>query len=144
MSLSTHITDGKGSKAQAKVTERGELIIAPISYSSPTFQEMTSVNTAYNFIKPKVGHEIVITSIIVNANKGVSSTDGALIEIYTANSDTSIVPIDDILTVQLVKNARQVLTGLNFKVASGVWINAVTDDATIFLTIAGFYLQEIE
>lgn len=143
MSLSTHLTDGTGTKAQAKVTQRGEVVVAPISYSTSYFNEMTAVNTAYNFITPKTGYEIVITSIIVNANKTVSATDGALIEIFTANGATSIVPIDDILTVQLVKNSRQVLTGLNIKMSSGVWINAVTDDATIFLTVAGFYLKEI-
>lgn len=141
--LATNIADGTGTNSKAKVTQRGELIIAPIAYSTPYFNEMTAINTAYNFIKPKSGYEIVITSIIVNANKGVSSTDGALIEVFTASDVDSTTSVDDILTVQLIKNARQSLTGLNIKVSSGVWINAVTDDATVFLTIAGFYLKEI-
>lgn len=144
MALNTHITDGTGTKSSAKVTARGEVITAPISYSTSYFQEMTAINTAYNLVVPKSGYEIVITSIIVNANKGVSSTDGALVEIFTADSPTSTTALGDILTVQLIKNARQVLTGLNIKVGSGVWINAVTDDATVFITIAGFHLQEIQ
>ena len=143
MALDTILVDGTGTSSKAKVTGRGEVVVAPISYSKSYFNEMTSINTAYNFIKPKSGYEIVITSIIVNANKTVSSTDGALIEVFTSSDVNSIVPVDDIMTVQLIKNSRQALTGLNIKVDSGVWINAVTDDATIFLTIAGFYLKEI-
>jgi hypothetical protein len=145
MSLPVVIKDGDGiTGAQAKVTSRGQLVVAPLAFSTPQFNEMTATATAYNFFTPKTSQQFIITEIIISTNKNVSVTDGALIEIFTTNAINSATPLDDILTVQLTKNANLPLTGLNIVTDCGVWINAVTDDATVFLTVSGYYVGTAE
>lgn len=142
MSIPAEIKDGRNTNYRAGVTKRNQLITSPLEYSTPVSKELSTINTAFNFFKPKAGRQLVVTDIIVGADRDVSPTTGALIEIYTAISTTSISILTDILTLPLTKNASISLTGLNFLVDSGVWVNAKTDDATVFITIAGYYIEE--
>jgi len=61
-----------------------------------------TINTAFNFITPEQGASIVITDIIVGADKNVSNVDPANVEVFQASAadtttvDTAIVnPTND-------------------------------------------------
>jgi hypothetical protein len=120
---------------RARVTEYGQLIVAPLGYSTPVEQEMSVINTAYNFLTPAVGQKIVITDIIVAADKGVSATTPANVVIYQADAPDTLTESSVILRPQPAKGDNIPITGLNLLVPEGMWVNAKTDDATVFLTI---------
>ena len=77
---------GDRSSIKVKVTKYGQMVVAPIQYSTPKTVTLDVINTAFNFITPIQGSSIVITDIIVAADKNVSPTEPAVVEVYTANS----------------------------------------------------------
>lgn len=142
MGLDVQIKDGKhGTGKGAGVTRLGQLVTSPLEYSTPIFKELSVTGTAVNFFVPVASMQVVITDIVVETNKDVSSTNGALVEIYCAESATSTTATADILTLQPTKNDSRVITGLNYIIDKGAWVNAVTDDATVFMTISGYYVE---
>ena len=133
MSVPSVIKDPKTGNT-ARVTEFGQLVVAPVDYSTPVSIEMAVINTAYNFIDPVYKQDIVITDIILTANKNVSVNDATII-IYEATSEISTISTKDILNLQLIKQTSLPLVGLNMIVTGGKFVNAKTDDAEVFVTI---------
>ena len=141
MAVPSHIVDPHNGLA-ARVTEFGQLVVSPIAYSVPVEQSLTVINTAYNFIAPEMGHQIVITDIILTADKNVGAS-GAAAVVYEADAvDTTTVSVG-ILNVEMLKNTSRDLIGLNFIVPKGKWVNAKTDDNNVQVTI-GYYRVPID
>ena len=133
MSTSIVIKDSSTGN-EATVTEFGQLVVAPVDYSQPVAKELSEAGIAYNFIEPVSDKSIVITDIILTANKGVGVND-ATVSIYEAGGVDSVVSVTDILNLEMIKQSNLVLTGLNLIVPVGLFVNAQTDDASIFVTI---------
>lgn len=142
MSLHAVIRDSKSGNS-ALVTEFGQLVVAALDYSMPVERDLDTAGVAVNFIEPRAGHSIVITDVIASANKDVSVTETADIAIFQADAVDQTTPNPGILSPQLLRGGNLPLTGLNFKVPEGKWVNATTTDAIIKLTIA-FYRVPLE
>ena len=126
---------------QVKVTSRGQLVTAPLDFSDPVQNDLTVTCTAVNFFAPSSGQRLVITSILIGADRAVSQACGAIVEIYEATSATSTIVAKGIIKTGIVKNGTLPLLPLNFLATQGVWINAKTDDANINITIAGYFID---
>lgn len=143
MSLSVEIEDGRGgTKRTVMVTQRGQLVVAPLDYSSNYSKNITSTGTAFNFLVPLSAKQFVITSIIVSADKSVSSANGSFVEIYEASSPTSTTVNKIILNLSVERNRTISLSNLNMLLSRGVWLNAKVDSATVMVTILGYYVDE--
>lgn len=125
----------------AKVSKRGQTIVAPLAYSKFYFASAVVINTAYNLVIPKPGKKFVITDIILSADKGVSGTNGAIVELYEAETPNTLVVSTSIYTDEILKLDRVVLTGLNVLIVTeGRWINVKTNDNTVRASVAGYYI----
>jgi hypothetical protein len=106
---------------------------------------MEVAGTAYNYVTPLMGHKIVITDILLYANKNVGAGD-ATVTIYgnsTGPSDTT----EDIVILQteMLKQTSRDLTGLNIILdVEGHWLNGKTDDDDVYLTIGYYYVPKTE
>lgn len=127
----------------ARVTEFGQLVVAPLAYSTPVAVSMATPLIAYNFIEPAGGQSVVITDIIASADKSVSTTTPAEVIIYEAGAPDTLTSVADIVTPQLIRSGNFILTRLNLLVPEGLWVNATTDDSTIKLTIM-YYRVPVE
>jgi len=127
----------------AKVTRFGELITGRYDYSDPIYHSMSSTATAYNFFTPISNKRLVITDILVDADRNVSPTTPATIDIYESSGSTDTTIDKQILKLELLKNSSRDFTSLNFIASTGKWVNAKTDDATVNITIAGYYVEEV-
>ena len=134
MAAPTNITDALSGFA-AKVTRFGQLIVAPLDYSKPVEHDLDAINTAFNFVTPSQDQNIVITDIVVSADKDVSANTPAIISIFEADAVDSIVPNALIIKPQLLRSENFAISGLNLLISEGKWINATTTDTTIILTI---------
>jgi len=145
MSLKTIIQDGQGSGSKARVSKYGQLITAPLDYSTPVTITLDAINTAYNFVVPKSGHKIVITDIFLFANKNVGVGD-ATVDIYTSDIGPDSLTVKEIiLETEMLRQSSRDLIGLNLAVeGEGRWLNAKTDDDDIFCTIAYYYVPLVE
>ena len=124
----------------AIVTRRGQLVVGPVAYSKFYFQNAAVVNTAYNLVKPFPSKKFVITDIILSADRSVSATNGAVIDIYEATSTTSTVVVKQIYEDEITKLGRAVITGLNIIVTEGYWVNVKTDDNSVRCNLGGYYI----
>jgi len=120
----------------ATVTDFGQLVVAPIDYSSVVQGELDTINTAVNLLTPTQGQQIVITDIILTANRSIGTND-ATVDLYLADGPDELVftPADAVLSLELEKNGKLTLTGLNLITRPGAWINAKTNDNTVFVTL---------
>ena len=139
MSQETSLVDGGGSDNKVLVTQFGQLVTSPIDYSTPVAHALVLTGTAYNFVTPISGKRIVITDILIYANKGVGAGD-ATVDIYEADSITETAISKSIISTEMLKQTSRDLTGLNLILSEGKWINAKTDDNTIFMTIMYYYI----
>lgn len=127
----------------ARVSRFGQLITAPLAYSEPVQQNLNIIDTAFNFLEPETGKSIVITDIIVSADKSVSVTDPAEIEIYESDEIDSLNIVQGIVSPRLLRGGDFNVTGLNLLVPEGRWVNATTSDNNILITIM-FYRIPVE
>lgn len=134
MSAPINIKDSDSGKV-AKVTRFGQLVVAPIQYSTPVTIDVDATATAFNFVTPESGQSIVITDIIAAANRNVSPTTPANIEIFSASSAGTVTVDDLLVSPQLTSSSNFIATGLNLLVEQGKWINATTDDNDVLITI---------
>jgi len=136
------LTDAK-TGAYAKVTQTGQLTVAPFDYSEVVFIVLEEPDTAFNFFRPKDKQQFVITSINGKADQDVSVVVDASLVIYEASSfDTTIV--DKVLWEDaLIRGDRTGLSPLNILVNKGKYVNAKTTDDDIHLIITGFYINEL-
>ena len=142
MSTPVKITDGSGTETQAKVTVAGQLVTGPFSYDQVSSVTLGVDDTAVNFYPPVAGQQFVITTILLTANKNV--TTDCTVVIYEADSPTDTVPDKTILNVEMLKNTSRDITGLNLLITSGKFINGKTDDDDVFATIMGYYIPRLE
>jgi hypothetical protein len=142
MSLKTTIVDGKGTKSEAKVSGRGQLITAPIDYSTPQYNLLDTDDAGVTFFAPIADQLFVITDVIADADRNVGAT-GVTVQIYESNDRDSATVARTILQFDMVKQSSKIITGLNFVSSqTGRFINAKMDDNNVALTIAGYYIDE--
>lgn len=141
MGIKSLIEDGNGGGYTAGVSKYGQLVTSPVDYSTTVSQKLDVINTAYNFVAPKSGHKIVITDIMLYANKNVGATD-ATVTVYTSDvGPTTTTVKDTILQTEMLKQTHRDLVGLNLIVNNeGHWLNAKTDDDDVFVTIGYYYV----
>lgn len=139
MALNTHITN-VGEKRHAKVTKRGELVVAPLNFSTPIFQNINVAGSAFNFFKPITGQQFVITTVIADADRNIGA-NGTTVDIYEATGVTETAISSQILKFDMQKQTSKILTGLNIGTSGGKWINAKADDTNVLMTIAGYYAE---
>jgi hypothetical protein len=145
MTLKIEIEDGKfGTANTVGVTKRGQLITAPLKFNTGYFQSMTSAATAFNFVIPQAGQQFVIDGIIFSSDKNVSSTNGAVIDIYESNIGPDSTTIDkSLLRIDIGRLDKGNVSSLNMITSPSVWINGFTDDATTNVTLIGYYVEVV-
>jgi hypothetical protein len=126
--------------AQAKVTSRGQLIVAPLEFSDPIALTICATCTAFSFFAPRSGKQLVVTDIFIHTNRAIGNC-GAIIDVYEASSATSTAVTKQILKADVVKQTVVIYSGLNFLITQGVWLNVKTDDATVLVTVAGYFID---
>ena len=139
LGLNDAVSIGTGTKSKARVTTRGELVVASIAFSEPYFNAMTVDDQVYNFTEPSAGMQFVITDIVAGADRNVGAT-GVDISIYESTTATG-TSSKDILTLSLSKQTSTNLIGLNLITSTGTYLNATMDDNNVNLTILGYYVE---
>ncbi len=134
------IKDGTGTDNKARVSPFGQVITGPVDYNSVATQELAVNNQVYNFVEPLSGHRIVVDGLLIYANRSVGVND-ATVTIYesTGGPDSAVVS-QTILQTEMLKQSRADLIGINFLCSEGSWINATTDDNSVFLTVLYYYV----
>lgn len=139
--LPIEIHNGTGDRGnKATVTEHGQLVTSPVKYDQSVVSTFESANTAYNLVVPEPDSEIVITGLTAYANKNVSATSEATVEIYEATGVDVLTVSRALVTIPLLKQQNVTLLPLNLQVPRNTWINGKTDDDDIIVSMFYYYL----
>jgi hypothetical protein len=138
--IPTQLFDGGN---QAKITQVGAQIVAPYAYNLVEFRALDLDDTAYNFYKPIVGKQFVISNIYAIADKQVSGTVSSTVVIYEATSATSTTESKILLQTAMAEFQIQPFTNINVLVNEGMFINAKTDDDDVHMNIMGYYIPTV-
>lgn len=139
MTIALKIEDSTGKSYGAKVTSRGQLVVAPLSFSDAYSELLDTDNSIVNIVPADSGNQFVITAIIASGNKNVG-TDGSFVEIFEADSDGGDSE-KELFDFIIARNANLPVTPLNLITNEGKWINARCDDDDVYLTICGYYIE---
>ena len=138
MGIKAIIQDAKSGQS-ASVGSDGRIFAGPSSISS-AFNATLGVNNAVvNVVEAKAGYKFIITDVFAKANKNVSATVDATVEIYEADSATSATIQTSLLNIPLARSESITLNGIFLGTNGTDYINARTDDDDVFITILGYY-----
>ena len=132
--------DTDGNKRELRMTRTGALAVSQLYYDESQYLELAEPDTAYSFFGPKAGQQFVITNIIMFADKQVSATTNALVEIYEGLSADATTPDKTLLKMELGQLQSMVIPVQNLLVSEGLWVNAQTDDDDVHMNILGHYI----
>ena len=134
------LTDGGGSLNKAKVTRAGTLTVSPADFSDPIFKEMETADVAVNFFKPKAGKFLIITSLVIHADKQVG-VGGATVVFFEASNASTSTQDKVVFQTEITSDSDQIITGINWKVTEGKFLNGETNDDDIHANVAGFFVD---
>lgn len=131
---------GNGSQ-QVQVNEAGELLISDGPYDLAVFNELGTINTAYNFFGPKGREQFVITGFLMYGDKQVNSSTNATVTIYESSQADSTTEDRVLVQVEVGQNQSIPFPNIRILCNKGIYLNAKTDDDDIHMTIFGHYVD---
>ena len=136
------LKDGRSGKT-ACINQYNQLVIGNTDFST-FYQVLCDVdNQSYKVVAPMDNNIFIITAIILSGNRNVG-VNGSVIQIYESIDGPATGTVSKvILTDDLAKQTRSVMTGINIKVTKGSWINAECDDDDVRVSIAGYYVKDL-
>lgn len=141
MAIEVLLRDAHGCAGYARITNLGQVVVAPIEYDLVVFKELAEPDTAYNFYPPKVHKRFILTGIHAVADKQVSSVASADVVVYEAINDSTTSVSKVLFQTAMVQDQIQTLLPMNIKVSEGVFINGKTTDDDIHITLMGYYVD---
>ena len=138
--IKVNIGDGSGGGSSVKVSPQGEFFTRQLKFGEGQFQALDTINTAFNFFKPRAGERFIITIALINTNKDIG-VDGAIFDLYEADSETSTTIDKQLAKINILKNDVISIPGIFIAVSEGKFLNGKTDDATVNVTIGGYYID---
>jgi hypothetical protein len=133
------IKDGQRNTRTAKVTDKGQLVVAPLDFSTSATQVLAIDDTGYTLYGPQPNKVFIITGIIFSAENTTVGLNGALVELFEADAANVATVSRSIIQLVVPRGGSVALTGLNLETSTGKWLNAKTDDNNIYITVLGYY-----
>lgn len=141
MATKVEIVD-PATRRKTLITDRNQLVVAPLDFDETSTQSLTIINTAFNFYGPIADKRFVITGAYLYADRIVGVND-ATVEIYESTiGPDSIITSRCLFLFDMPKQTPRDFPSLNILSSTGVWISAKTNDINIFLTITGYYVKK--
>lgn len=141
MSTPVNIRDPESGTA-ARISPRGELIIGPLSHSTPYYISVAAAATEYKVVDAIAEKRFVITGLLLASDKTFgSATVAETLTIYEANPADITVNEKTIVQIDFLKNDRLAATGLDLLVNQAKALIAIGTDFAVDVTISGYYIE---
>ena len=146
MATPTVITDESNGNT-VKLVMGNALAVGPSDPSKAFNAELAVDDTAINIVPAVADKLFCITGIILTGNKNISTSVDAVVTIYESDTATPaagpIAPLVTIMTIPVARSGQIVLTGITLTTETGRYINGITTDDDVFVTILGYYLDPL-
>ncbi len=141
MTVKVFLEDGNGRGSSAQVTRNGEVLTRPYYAFNTSYRVVLTTTNMTNVVSPKESENFVCTSVIINATRSVTGEASVTFSESQTSAGTST---KDIITLDVAKDTTIDLANLNLLVPAGKFINVITDDATVNITILGYHMPDQE
>ena len=131
---------GNGSQ-QVQVNQAGELLVSDGKYDLAKFNELDTVNTAYNFYGPNGRQQFVITGFLIYGDKQVSTSTNSTVIIYESSQPNSTTEDRVLVQVEVGQNQSIPFPNIRILCNKGVYLNAKCDDDDVHMTVFGHYVD---
>lgn len=136
------VCNEKGTRA--KITSRGEVVVAPVAYSVPYFTLVTNNTDSFEVLRGIGRKWFVITALLITSSKSFgSATNAETITIYEANPADLSINLNTITQIDMTNNQRMPVTGLNLITGESTSLVAVATDNDVSVTVAGYYVDAL-
>jgi len=130
------------SQVAALVSKNGELIVGPIAYSVSYYVAVDVAATSFQVVPAESGKIFIITGLLLASSKTFgSATTAETLTIYEASPADFDTQLKIITQIDLLKNDRLAVTGLNLASSEAVSLVATATDTDVNVTIAGYYIN---
>ena len=126
---------------EVAVNAAGELIVSSGPYDLTVFQDMDTINTAYNFYGPKGLQQFVITGFLALGDKDISDASDSTVVIYESDAPDSTTASRVVIQFEIAKLIPVPFPNIKILCNHGVYINAKTADDDVHMTIFGHYVD---
>jgi hypothetical protein len=136
---------GYQSNLYAKITAGGALAVSPL-HPSVSFNGLLGTDaTVVNVVPAKSDHVFHITGVFLTGNKDINTSVDAVVEVYTGTSDetTAANATTNLFTVPVGRSSSSAINPILVETSTAEWINAVTSDDDVYVTILGYYLKVV-
>lgn len=142
MPIDSHIVDPKSGRP-VKVTLGGAIAVTDLHPSLAFNATLETDDVVVNVVPAKADHVFCMTALLLTGNKNIDQTTAATVSIYTADSEStaSASALTTLFSMPVAKNSTRDITGILVESEEAKWINAVTTDDDIFITVLGYYLR---
>jgi len=142
MSIDARIVDSKTGKAAA-IVGGNALAVNPPHPSLSFNATLGTDDTVVNVVPAKADHVFCLTSLLLTGNKSINTNVDAVVQIYVASSETTAAADADVplISVPVAQSSSRDITGILLETTIGKWINAVTSDDDVFVTVLGYYIK---
>tara|TARA_R110000796_G_scaffold99871_1_gene208287 strand:- start:2789 stop:3211 length:423 start_codon:yes stop_codon:yes gene_type:complete len=129
------------SNSAALVSKLGQLIVAPLAFSTFYTNQTAVNNIAVNVVPPKTGKCFVITAIVLSGDRSIGAS-GAITDVFENTlGPTSATITKEIYQDEIAKQTRATIPDLNILVTQGSWVNVKSDDVIVRANISGYYVD---
>lgn len=130
------------SQTAAQISENGELVVAPISYSTAYYQSVDVAATPFLIVPAQTSKKFIINSILLASSKTFgSATTAETVTIYESSPADLTANLKTIVQVDLLKNDRLIATALNLSSSTSVSLVAIATDTNVDVTLGGYYVE---
>ena len=142
MSIEVIVT-GKNGKG-ARVINGGALAVLPPHYNQIFSKKLDVIGGVFNLVPAKAGNYFVGNVLVLTANKNVGVND-ATVNVYSAAAADEALGADntEFLPIEMIRQSTVTVPNMNIRtLEKGAYINCVTDEVDIYVTLFGYYTSE--
>ena len=130
------------SQTAAQISANGELVVAPISYSTAYYQSVDVALTPFLLVPAQASKKFIINSILLASSKTFgTATTAETVTIYEASPADLDTNLKTIVQIDLLKNDRMIATALNIASSTAVSLVATATDTNVDVTLGGYYVE---
>jgi hypothetical protein len=126
---------------QVAVNEAGEILVSDGPFDLAKFNELGTVDTAYNFFGPKGREQFVITGFLIYGDKDINDASDSTVIIYEATAPDTTTVSRTLVQAEIGSLSSIPFPNIRVLCNKGVYINAKTSDDDVHITIFGHYVD---
>jgi len=145
MPVNSYIIDASSGRS-VKVLPGGALATTGVMPSVSFNAELAVDDVVVNIVPAKADHSFCVTGALLTGDKSIDQNVDASVVLYVGDSETTaaVDAISSLFIVPVARSSSRDILSILLDTPEGKWINGVTTDDNVFITILGYYIKMVK